>query len=227
MSVICRRYVGGGCDLERVGAPQERAAPERKEPVIVSSASQSRPWDVHRPRSAEGRIFLVTGGNAGIGWFAAEQLAATGAVAVLGSRKRAGADAAMASIRSRVPARVRHLRLDLADLSSLKTTVDTLDLERLDAVVHDAGVVLDEPPRRETEDGHELMFATNHLGHFALTQWPSPLLSAAPAARRARTPEHGPSSVPSLTRRRGEGSCGGRGSSACVAFRGVSPSPLI
>jgi NAD(P)-dependent dehydrogenase (short-subunit alcohol dehydrogenase family) len=44
-------------------------------------------------------------------------------------------------------------------------------------------VALDDPPRRETGDGHELMFGTNHLGHFALTRWLAPLLSAAPAAR--------------------------------------------
>ncbi|MFD9095862.1 SDR family NAD(P)-dependent oxidoreductase [Streptomyces collinus] len=150
----------------------------------MSSPSQSRPWDVHRLPRAEGRIVLVTGGNAGIGYFAAEQLAATGAVVVLGSRDRAKADAAMVSIRSRVPgARVRHLQLDLADLSSLRTAVERLDLDHLDAVVHNAGVALDDPPRRETADGHELMFGTNHLGHFALTQWLAPLLSAAPAGR--------------------------------------------
>ncbi|MFF9496911.1 SDR family NAD(P)-dependent oxidoreductase [Streptomyces flaveolus] len=150
----------------------------------MSSVSQSRPWDVHRLPSAEGRSFLVTGGNAGIGYFAAEQLAATCAVVILGSRDRAKADAAMSSIRARVPgAHLRHLRLDLADLSSLKTAVDRLDLDQLDAVVHNAGVALDDPPRRETEDGHELMFGTNHLGHFALTQWLAPLLSAAPAGR--------------------------------------------
>ncbi|UPZ30916.1 SDR family NAD(P)-dependent oxidoreductase [Streptomyces sp. LRE541] len=155
----------------------------------MSSASpfqrlQSGPWDVHRLPPAAGRTFLVTGGNAGIGYFAAEQLAATGAVVVLGSRDAAKADAAMTSIRSRVPgAQVRHLHLDLADLSSLKTAVDSLDLDHLDAVVYNAGVALDDPPRQETEDGHELMFGTNHLGHFALTQWLAPLLSAAPAGR--------------------------------------------
>ncbi|TKT04176.1 SDR family NAD(P)-dependent oxidoreductase [Streptomyces lasalocidi] len=150
----------------------------------MSSASQSRPWDVHRLPSAEGMTFLVTGGNAGIGYFAAEQLAATGAVVVLGSRDAAKASAAITSIRSRVcGAHVQHLQLDLADLSSLKTAVDRLDLDQLDAVVHNAGVALDDLPRRETKDGHELMFGTNHLGHFVLTQWLAPLLSAAPAGR--------------------------------------------
>ncbi|OIK23679.1 short-chain dehydrogenase [Streptomyces malaysiense] len=150
----------------------------------MSSPSPNLSWDVHRLPPAEGRTFLVTGGNAGIGYFTAEQLAATGAVVVLGGRDRAKGEAAMASIRSRVPgALVRHLRLDLADLSSLPAAVAGLDLDRLDAVVHNAGVALDDPPRRVTEDGHELMFGTNHLGHFALTRWLAPLLTAAPAAR--------------------------------------------
>lgn len=160
------------------------APPEHKEPFAVSSVSQIRPWDVHRLPSAGDQNILVTGGNAGIGYFVAEQLAATGALVVLGSRDGSKADAAMASIRSRVPgARLRHLPLDLADLTSLKAAVDGLGLGHLDAVVHNAGVALDDPPRRETGGGHELMFATNHLGHFALTRWLAPLLSAAPAGR--------------------------------------------
>ncbi|MGW2373168.1 SDR family NAD(P)-dependent oxidoreductase [Kitasatospora sp. NPDC001683] len=150
----------------------------------MSSAPSITPWNVHRPPRADGRVFLVTGGNAGIGYFVAEQLAATGATVVLGSRNPAKAGEAMASIRARVTgARVRAIRLDLADLSSLTTVADSLGVERLDAVVHNAGVALDDPPRQETVDGHELMFGTNHLGHFALTRWLMPLLSAAPAAR--------------------------------------------
>ncbi|MFD5510713.1 SDR family NAD(P)-dependent oxidoreductase [Streptomyces sp. NPDC127051] len=154
----------------------------------MSSASSTPPWNVQRLPRSDGRVFLVTGGNAGIGHFVAEQLSATGATVVLGSRNPAKAEVATASIRARVAgARVRAVQLDLADLSALETAVESLEesleVERLDAVVHNAGVALDDPPRRETEDGHELMFGTNHLGHFALTQWLMPLLSAAPAAR--------------------------------------------
>ncbi|MET8951023.1 SDR family NAD(P)-dependent oxidoreductase [Streptomyces sp. NPDC004393] len=142
------------------------------------------PWDVHRLPRADGAVFLVTGGNAGIGYFIAEQLSTTGATVVLGSRNPARAEAALTSLRSRVPgARVSALRLDLADLSSLEAAVASLAPARLDAVVLNAGVALDDPPRRETGAGHELMFGTNHLGHFALTRWLMPLLSAAPAAR--------------------------------------------
>ncbi|WP_290060454.1 SDR family NAD(P)-dependent oxidoreductase [Amycolatopsis solani] len=125
---------------------------------------------------------LVTGGNAGIGYFAAEQLASAGAEVVLGSRDPVKAAAAIASIRSRVAgARVTHLRLDLADLAQIAT----VDPGELDAVVGNAGVMLDHPPRRETPSGHELMFGTNHLGHFALIARLLPVL--APDARIVTT----------------------------------------
>ncbi|MGW6597850.1 SDR family NAD(P)-dependent oxidoreductase [Streptomyces sp. NPDC055036] len=145
-------------------------------------------WDVHRLPRAEGRTFLITGGNAGIGYFVAEQLATTGATVVIAGRSAPRREAATASIRSRVPgARVRHVPLDLADPASIERSVYALDTETLDAVVLNAGVLLDDPPRRETAAGHELMFATNHLGHFALTARLAPLLHAAPAARVVTT----------------------------------------
>jgi NAD(P)-dependent dehydrogenase (short-subunit alcohol dehydrogenase family) len=154
----------------------------------MTSLHSPGPWHVRRLPRAEGKSFLVTGGNAGIGYFVAEQLAGTGATVILGSRDAAKAEAAQVSIRARVPgAHVRHIHLDLADLSSLKTAADALGLERLDAVVCNAGVLLDQPPRRETEDGNELMFATNHLGHFALIRWLAPLLTATPASRVVTT----------------------------------------
>lgn len=150
----------------------------------MSSTFPTPTWDVQELPRADGRTFLVTGGNAGIGYFVAEQLSATGATVVLGSRNPAKAEVAGASIRAHVPgAQVRIVQLDLADLSSLEAAVEALDVDRLDAVVHNAGVALDDPPRRETGDGHELMLGTNHLGHFALTHWLMPLLSAAPTAR--------------------------------------------
>ncbi|MFF1922342.1 SDR family NAD(P)-dependent oxidoreductase [Streptomyces sp. NPDC058221] len=151
---------------------------------MSSSTSAPPPWDVHRPPRADGSLFMVTGGNAGIGYFVAEQLSATGATVVLAGRNPMKGEAACGSIRSRVPgARVRAVRLDLADLASIGPAVESLRSERLDAVVLNAGVALDDPPREETGAGHELMFGTNHLGHFALTQRLMPLLSAAPAAR--------------------------------------------
>lgn len=60
-------------------------------------------------------------------------------------------------------------RLDLADLDSVRAFADGLraDHPRLDVLVNNAGVMA--PPRTLSAQGHELQFAANHLGHFALT----------------------------------------------------------
>ncbi|WP_084144867.1 SDR family NAD(P)-dependent oxidoreductase [Amycolatopsis jejuensis] len=129
-------------------------------------------------------IVMVTGGNAGIGYFVAERLAAAGEEVVIGSRDAAKAGVALKVLRERVPgARVRHVRLDLADLASLGESV--AEIGRLDAVVLNAGVYLEGPERRETAAGHEMTFGVNHLGHFALVAllWPQ----LAPGARIVTT----------------------------------------
>ncbi|MFC9660598.1 SDR family NAD(P)-dependent oxidoreductase [Nocardia sp. NPDC127606] len=106
-----------------------------------------------------------TGANAGIGYFTAEQLAANGATVVLGCRDTTKGDLAIRGIRAQVPdARLRCVRLDLSDLPSLPVAVDALDADSLDAVVLNARILLS----GISAHGHELIFATNHLGHFAL-----------------------------------------------------------
>ncbi|WP_020658556.1 SDR family NAD(P)-dependent oxidoreductase [Amycolatopsis benzoatilytica] len=114
---------------------------------------------------------LVTGGNAGIGYFVAEQLAEQGVEVVLGSRDAGKAEVALKVLRERVPeARVRHVPLDLASLEQIKE----VDAGPLEAVVLNAGVYLQQAERRETPAGHEMAFGVNHLGHFALVAalWP-------------------------------------------------------
>ncbi|WP_153411291.1 SDR family NAD(P)-dependent oxidoreductase [Nocardia macrotermitis] len=133
---------------------------------------------------AAGKTYLVTGASAGIGYFVAEQLAAANATVVLGCRDTAKADLAMRAIRTQVPdARLRSVRVDLADPSSLPATVESLDVDHLDAVVLNAGVMPTGPDRRVNAAGNELTFATNHLGHFALLAHLMPILIATPNAR--------------------------------------------
>ena len=71
--------------------------------------------------SQEGKCFIMTGANAGIGSEAAKVLAAKGARVLLGCRDKSKADAAIAQIRHVAPgANVAHLPLDLADLGSVR-----------------------------------------------------------------------------------------------------------
>jgi len=134
--------------------------------------------------SAEPRRVVVTGATAGLGYFAAEALAARGHRVVLAARSAERAVRAADAIRSRVPsADLETIDLDLADLASVRTGAAAVAAGGpVDALLANAGVV-GSRRRRETADGHELQFGTNHLGHFALVSHLMPALRAATAAR--------------------------------------------
>ncbi len=114
-----------------------------------------------------GRTFMVTGANSGLGFETARALAGHGARVLMTARDRAKGAVAADRIRSADPdADVELVILDLADLDSVRSVAADLD-GPLDVLVNNAGVMM--PPRSLSPQGHELQFATNHLGHFALT----------------------------------------------------------
>ena len=120
---------------------------------------------------------VVTGANSGIGFHTAKALADRGAEVVLACRNTdSGREAA-----SKLPSKPKVEELDLASQESIKDFVSRFE-GPLDLLVNNAGVMT--PPKyRETEEGHELQFGTNHLGHFALTGLLLPALLAAPSSR--------------------------------------------
>jgi NAD(P)-dependent dehydrogenase (short-subunit alcohol dehydrogenase family) len=128
-------------------------------------------WDPRNLPPQSGRTFVVTGGTAGIGYFTSEQLAAAGGRVIIAARSRDKADAAMGSIRSRVPrADVEFVPLDLASLDSIRDAAAAIrSLGPIDVLINNAGLVI--PPRRRhvTADGLELLVGGNAIGHFALT----------------------------------------------------------
>jgi NAD(P)-dependent dehydrogenase (short-subunit alcohol dehydrogenase family) len=109
-----------------------------------------------------GANVIITGANSGIGRAAARAFAAAGASVILAVRDTAKGEAAAATM----PGRTEVRRLDLADLSSVREFAAAWDGE-LALLINNAGVMV--PPLTRTADGFELQFATNHLGHFALT----------------------------------------------------------
>ncbi|MET0806153.1 MAG: SDR family NAD(P)-dependent oxidoreductase [Lacisediminihabitans sp.] len=142
-------------------------------------------WDPEDIPSQDGKTFVVTGGNAGIGYFVAEQLAAAGGHVVITSRTQRRADAALAAIRSQVPgAQVEAVILDLSSYASVRAAAVQLEkLPRIDALIENAGSIMATKGRAETEDGNELMFGTNHLGHFLLTALLYPTLQKTAGSR--------------------------------------------
>ncbi|KQW08610.1 hypothetical protein ASC66_05585 [Leifsonia sp. Root4] len=142
-------------------------------------------WNPSAIPSQAGKTIVVTGANAGLGFFTSEQLARAGASVVLACRNQSRADAAARAIRARVPgAAVGTLALDVASLDSVRAaSAELLNLERIDGLVLNAGIV--HPPRRRefSADGLELVLATNYLGHFALTAELLPALLRTPGSR--------------------------------------------
>jgi NAD(P)-dependent dehydrogenase (short-subunit alcohol dehydrogenase family) len=134
-------------------------------------------WSPGRLPDQTARTVVVTGGNAGLGYFAAEQLASAGAHVVLAARDEQRADAALRSLRAVVPgASVDTIPLDLTSLASVREAGARLaDYGRIDGLVLNAGITRGPRRRALTGDGHEATFQTNYLGHFALTAlaWPA------------------------------------------------------
>jgi NAD(P)-dependent dehydrogenase (short-subunit alcohol dehydrogenase family) len=127
-------------------------------------------WATADVPDQRGRIAIITGANTGLGFETAAVLAARGASVVLAVRNLDKGKDALTRIADRAPgADVQLQRLDLASLASIRVAADELKsrFERIDLLINNAGVMF--PPKELTEDGFELQFATNHLGHFALT----------------------------------------------------------
>ncbi|HEX2907078.1 MAG TPA: SDR family NAD(P)-dependent oxidoreductase, partial [Phototrophicaceae bacterium] len=117
-----------------------------------------------------GRVAIVTGANTGIGWETARALAQKGAMVILACRNLQKANPAADQIRALNPAgQVVVLPLDLADLDSVRAFAATFrqTYDRLDLLINNAGIM--NTPYARTPQGFEQQFATNHLGHFALT----------------------------------------------------------
>lgn len=141
-------------------------------------------WTAKDIPDLSGKTAIVTGGNSGIGYEAAAQLAGKGAHTVLACRDAAKAREAAIRLKGTFPnASVEFMALDLASLVSIRAFAAAFEEKHkgLDILCNNAGVMA--LPYRKTADGFEMQFGTNHLGHFALTGLLLPRLLATPGAR--------------------------------------------
>ncbi len=129
-----------------------------------------------------GRRAVVTGGSSGIGVETARALASAGAEVTLAVRDpEAGRRTAAAIEADTGRPGVRVSRLDIADQASVRDFAARWD-GPLHILVNNAGIMA-LPELRRSEEGWELQFATNHLGHFALARRLHGALAAAGSAR--------------------------------------------
>jgi NAD(P)-dependent dehydrogenase (short-subunit alcohol dehydrogenase family) len=137
---------------------------------MVSHMTKTKGWTAEDIPDLTGRVFVVTGANSGLGLETTRALARRGGRVILAVRDEVKGRRAAAAITAEQPGadlEVRHL--DLADLDAVRAFADAVraDHPSLDVLVNNAGVMA--PPRTLSAQGHELQFAGNHLGHFALT----------------------------------------------------------
>lgn len=131
---------------------------------------QRRRWTSELIPDQTGRVFVVTGANSGLGLATTRAVARRGAHVILAVRDEDKGRRAAAGITAEHPdASLEVRRLDLADLDSVRAFAAVVRAAhpRLDVLVNNAGVMA--PPRSLSPQGHESQFASNHLGHFALT----------------------------------------------------------
>ncbi|MFC7071558.1 oxidoreductase [Halovenus rubra] len=130
----------------------------------------STAWGVDEMPDQSGRTVVVTGANSGLGFEATKLFARNGADVVMACRNRERAQTARNDIRAVVnKPSLSVIELDLADLSSVRSFVETFkeNHDELHILCNNAGLMA--IPRQETVDGFEMQFGVNHLGHFALT----------------------------------------------------------
>ncbi len=129
-----------------------------------------------------GKTAIVTGASSGIGIETARALAAAGASVTLAVRNTNAGDRVAAEIRDSTGDReVGVGALDLSDLSSVAAFVRAWT-GPLNILVNNAGVMA-LPELMMSPSGHEMQFAANHLGHFALALGLHDALAAAGSAR--------------------------------------------
>ncbi len=141
-------------------------------------------WNSDSMPDQTGRVAVVTGANTGIGFETAAALAEKNATVTMACRNRQKAEDAIERIRERTTdARLEFIELDLASLASVEGFAEAFRTghDRLDLLINNAGVMV--PPFGKTEDGFELQFGCNHLGHFALTGRLLDLVEATPDSR--------------------------------------------
>jgi NAD(P)-dependent dehydrogenase (short-subunit alcohol dehydrogenase family) len=134
--------------------------------------------------SLQGRTCVITGATSGIGRATALALGALGANLILLGRREVEGQRVVAELRrSPGSGTVEFLQVDLSDQGQVCAIgADIVQkAHRVDVLINNAGARFN--TFQQSVDGIELTFATNHLGHFLLTNSLLDALSRAPRAR--------------------------------------------
>jgi NAD(P)-dependent dehydrogenase (short-subunit alcohol dehydrogenase family) len=124
------------------------------------------------PTELPDKVVIITGGNVGLGYEAALDLARRKARVVLACRNLETGQAAAEKIRAQTGVVVECMQLDLADLASVRQFADDVKTQYPDiyALILNAGVWVPMDQKQKTKDGLEIHFGVNHLSHLELAK---------------------------------------------------------
>jgi NAD(P)-dependent dehydrogenase (short-subunit alcohol dehydrogenase family) len=132
--------------------------------------TQPKKWTQEDMPDLNNKVAIVTGANAGLGFEDTRYLSRKGATVIAGCRDlEKGENAKHLILDEDSNAKLDVMRLDLSSLNSIKnfSTSAQKKYDHVDILINNAGVMW--TPYSRTEDGFELQFGINYLGHFALT----------------------------------------------------------
>lgn len=140
-------------------------------------------WTAENIPSLTGKVAVVTGANSGLGLQTTLALAKHHCKVIMACRKASKGEQAKIFIQAKIPeAKLVVETLDLTDFASITQFAQKISVfPSLSLLVNNAGVM--NLPYQTTKAGYERQFATNHLGHFALTGQLLPLLLVEPHSR--------------------------------------------
>jgi NAD(P)-dependent dehydrogenase (short-subunit alcohol dehydrogenase family) len=155
--------------------------------ILKSSMKLTRGQIMDRAMDLEGKTFIITGANSGIGFATARQMAKAGATVVMGTRSiERGTAAQVEIVKTTGNEQVHLLQVDMASSSLIRTFTENFRerFERLDGLINNAADFdLSKTTPSFTDSGAEVIFATNHLGPFLLTYLLLDLLKASIPSR--------------------------------------------
>ena len=141
-------------------------------------------WSVDRVLSQTGKIAIVTGANSGIGYEVSLELIKKDFEVIMACRNMEKAEEAKAKILCVYPnAKISPMKIDTSSLVEVRKFAEEFQKQyhQLDLLINNAGIMMS--PYKVTEDGFENQFATNYIGHFALTGLLLPLLTSTAGSR--------------------------------------------
>lgn len=154
-----------------------------------ASGVAGQPVDDQAPQTvarSQGGVALVTGSTGGLGREVALRLAAEGTHVIVHGRNQERGEALVAEIAAQGTGSARFIAADLASFDEVRRLAQVIlgDYDRLDLLVNNAGIWLENADGRQTSaDGHELTFHVNYLSGFLLTRLLLPLVKASAPAR--------------------------------------------